>query len=139
MNELVVANVYKLHKRDGKFIDNTGKDNLYRENHLVSKQWADEMNDEWESRGMKAVIDEEKTAEARQTILDNAAMQAEQDAAVSAVSDALISVAKDVKKPKAKSVDKEALLDKVEELTGERPHHATGVSKLEATIKEHSN
>lgn len=138
MNELVVANVYKLHKRDGKFIDNTGADNLYRENHLVSKQWADEMNKEWESRGMKAVIDEEKTIEARQAILDNAAMQAEQDAAVSAVSDALISVAKDVKKPKAKA-DKEALLDKVEELTGERPHHLTGVAKLNAMIKEHSN
>jgi len=140
---MVVAELYQL----GRGADGFTKDfkTKVRDKSIVPRKQVDKINGQWENSGKWYEVDEDETekrfAEGDKKVKEIKEAQADADELGKVMADTLKSVKK-TKKPKAKkesSVDKEALLDKVEELTGERPHHLSGVAKLEAIIAEHTN
>lgn len=140
---MVVAELYQL----GRGADGFTKDfkTSVRDKGIVPRSHVDRINGQWENSGKWYEVDEEETekrfAEGDKKVQEIKEAEADASELGKVMADTLKSVKK-TKKPKAKKEsndDKEALLDKVEELTGERPHHLTGVAKLEAMIEEHTN
>lgn len=140
---MVVAELYQL----GRGADGFTKDfkTKVRDKGIVPRSIVEKINSQWKNSGKWYEVDESETgrrfSEGEERVKE--IKEAESDASElgKVMADTLKSVKK-TKKPKVKKEsndDKEALLDKVEELTGERPHHLTGVAKLEATIAEHTN
>lgn len=140
---MVVAELYQL----GRGADGFTKDfkTKVRDKGIVPRSHVDRINGQWENSGKWYEVDEEETekrfAEGDKKVQEIKEAEADASELGKVMADTLKSVKK-TKKPKAKKEsndDKEALLDKVEELTGERPHHLTGVAKLEAIIAEYTN
>jgi len=140
---MVVAELYQL----GRGADGFTKDfkTKVRDKGIVPRSIVEKINSQWKNSGKWYEVDESETdrrfSEGEERVKEIKEAQADADELGKVMADTLKSVKK-TKKPKVKKEsndDKEALLDKVEELTGERPHHLTGVAKLEATIAEHTN
>ncbi len=102
MSKLVVADIYNLSMRGGKFIESIDNAILDRKDHVVTEAYAEEMSREWASTGKMYVIDKEKTKVMRATLIENAKARQEAEEAGNVVTEALEEIVKNVSKPKKK-------------------------------------
>jgi len=140
---MVVAELYQL----GRGADGFTKDfkTKVRDKGIVPRSHVERINGQWENSGKWYEVFEDETKkrfkEGSKKVQEIKEAQASADELGKVMADTLKSVKK-TNKPKAKNEsnnEKESLLDKVEELTGERPHHLTGINKLHSMIEEASN
>lgn len=78
---LVVADVYDLSRIGKKFNDDESKGTLKFKGHLVERAYAKEMNDHWQVRGKRYIIDEDASIEAQEEREIKAAKRLERDEA----------------------------------------------------------
>ncbi len=90
---LVIADIFKLAKIDGKFNKDTKYAKPKNLAHLITREYADEMNRMWESTGIKCVIDEEASLEAADKIIAAAKVRLKNDKARETAARALTSMA----------------------------------------------
>lgn len=90
---LVVADKYKLSKHDGDFSEDLKTAKLINKAHLITREYADEMNTMWESTGIKCVIDEEASTEKAESILEDARVRLKNDKARETAARAVASMA----------------------------------------------
>lgn len=137
---MVVAELYQLGRDSGGFTKEFKT--KVRDKSIVPRKWVDKINERYENSGKWYEVFEDETKEMFAQGAEKVKTIKEAESNAGEIADILTAGLKEAKKPKAKKAkdeDKEALLDKVEELTGERPHHLTGVAKLKATIEEYTN
>jgi hypothetical protein len=137
---MVFAELYQLGRDSGGFTKEFKT--KVRDKSIVPRKWVDKINERYANSGKWYEVFEDETKEMFAEGAEKVKAIKEAESNAGEIADILTAGLKEAKKPKAKKVkneDKEALLDKVEELTGERPHHLTGVAKLKATIEEYTN
>ena len=90
---LVVADKYKLSKHDGDFSEDLKTAKLINKAHLITREYADEMNTMWKSTGIKCVIDEEASTESQEEREADAAKRLKNDKAQELAGRAITSIA----------------------------------------------
>jgi len=63
---LVVCDIVSLSRYGKKFDGDTKKGTIKHEGTLISRAYAEEMNEHWKSRGVKCVIDEQASVDAQE-------------------------------------------------------------------------
>ncbi len=138
---MVLAEFYKLGRDEGGFTKEYKT--LVRDKGIVPRNQVEKINDQWKNCGKWYEVFEDETVELYKEGAKRVRAIREAEESKAELGSVLAETIKEAKKSKPKKAkesdkDKESLLDKVEELTGERPHHLTGIAKLEAIIKEHN-
>lgn len=90
---LVVTDIYKLSKHDGNFSDDIKFAKLKNKEHLVTREYADEMNRMWKSTGIRCVIDEEASTEFSDKMMEDARIRLKDDKARETAARAVASMA----------------------------------------------
>lgn len=78
---LVVCDIVSLSRYGKKFDGDTKKGTIKHEGTLISRAYAEEMNEHWKSRGVKCVIDEQASVDAQEERESQAAKRLERDKA----------------------------------------------------------
>ncbi len=141
---LVVADVYRLSKIGSKFNPDTKFGQMKNENHLITRIYANEMNDNWKSTGLTCVIDEEASIEAQEAREAQAVTRLENDKAKETAARAVASMALGANKANPVKDDTPEVNEELEaarkeclELTGEKPHHLKSLKGIRKVIKEY--
>lgn len=145
--KLVVADVYNLSRIGKKFDEDISRAAIKFKAHTVERSYAEEMNEHWQIRGKKYVIDEEASIDAQEAREKAAEERLERDEARLLAAKAVTSIAMGVnksgksKKPKADSTPKidealEAARERYQKLFDKKPHHATKLSTIIEACEE---
>lgn len=79
--KLVITTAYRLSRQGKKFDGDVKRGIMFSEDKLVERVYAEEMNEFWEQRGKKYVIDEEASIEAQEIREEKAIKRIERDEA----------------------------------------------------------
>jgi hypothetical protein len=142
--ELVVADVYKLSKIGSKFINDLDRAVLKNESHLISRSYADEMNNNWESTGTICEIDEDESIERAKQLVKDAKVRLENDEARETASRAVASLALGANKANPLKDTTPEINEELEaarkeyfDLTGEEVHHLKQLKGIRKMIKQY--
>lgn len=143
---LVVADVYRLSRVGKKFNEDIKTAQPKHKLHLIDRAYADEMNTNWATTGIKCIIDEEASMERENKILASAAKRKERDEARDTAANAVASMAlginkADPTKDNTPETNEELEAARAEyfDLTGEEAHHRKGLKGINEMIKEYKN
>ncbi len=93
LTALVVCDIFKLSKHEGEFSSDTKFAKLKNKAHLITREYADEMNEMWKNTGIKCVIDEEASEDAAEAMVVAAAIRLKNDKAQVTAAKAVASMA----------------------------------------------
>jgi predicted Mrr-cat superfamily restriction endonuclease len=117
---------------------------LKNESHLISRSYADEMNNNWESTGTICEIDEDESIERAKQLVKDAKIRLENDEARETASRAVASLALGANKANPLKDTTPEINEELEaarkeyfDLTGEEVHHLKQLKGIRKMIKQY--